>query len=453
MFRRLDLHRPRLARAGLLGHHVQRLRPSLAEVSTQKCPHCGGSGFIRSTESTALRVLRGIEEAGTKSRSAAIKVSVPASVAIYILNQKRIALSLIERRHDLEITFDPDDSLIPPNYRLEKIKIRERDDVAPAPVRAGFDMPIDEPTPVAVEEPQEEREDEPLMPAAAQRSDAPDALVDADASPQGDERRGRRRRRRRGRGRGRDENGAQTGAPQSDSFEPAPYSGTDLAQAPGLAAQAGESEAPQFGSDPGDIGLAPLAAEANGVVQRPDGQREGQAGGDDEAGRRRRRGRRGGRRRRPNEGPEGAPAPSFQEAPMPAEQQPIPVAHDPDDDLRARARELYAPASRFGEEPVAQPAPSVRTEEHEWPWNRRTEVVAPTTVTVTPTATDMPEPPVVEAPQPAVIAAAPAPIVVAPQPEAAPVPAAAPPVAVPEVAVPEAEQGPVRKGWWRRLTS
>ncbi len=435
----------RISPFGLMELSRQRLRPSLAEVSTQKCPHCGGSGFIRSTESTALRVLRGIEEAGTKSRSAAIKVSVPASVAIYILNQKRIALSLIERRHDLEITFDPDDSLIPPNYRLEKIKIRERDDVAPAPVRAGFDMPIDEPPAVSVEEPQQEREDEPLMPAAAQRSDAPDAPVDADASAQGDERRGRRRRRRRGRGGGRDENGGQSGAPPSDGLEPAPYSGTDMAQAPGQAAQAGESEAAQFSSEPGDAGVTPLASAANGDAQRPEGQREGQAG-DDESGRRRRRGRRGGRRRRPNDGPEGAPAPSLQEAPMPAEQQPVPVAHDPDDDLRARARELYAPASRFGEEPVAQPAPSLRTEEHEWPWNRRTEVVAPTTVTVTPTATDLPEAPVAEAPQPAVIAAAP--IVVAPQPEAVPVPVAPPPVAVPE-----AEQGPVRKGWWRRLTS
>ena len=152
------------------------MRPSLAEVSTQKCPHCGGSGFIRSTESTALRVLRGIEEAGTKSHSAAIKVSVPASVAIYILNQKRIALSLIERRHDLEITFDPDDSLIPPNYRLEKLKLRDRDDIGPAPVRAGFDMPADAAPTFIAEEPGE-RSDEPLVAAAPLREEGSETMA------------------------------------------------------------------------------------------------------------------------------------------------------------------------------------------------------------------------------------------------------------------------------------
>src|SRR5439155_1455455 len=73
---------------GLLEMSRQRLRPSLAEASTQPCPHCGGTGFIRSVESTALYVLRAIEEEGIRRRSAEICIYVPTNVALYILNQK-----------------------------------------------------------------------------------------------------------------------------------------------------------------------------------------------------------------------------------------------------------------------------------------------------------------------------------------------------------------------------
>src|SRR5208283_5460399 len=69
---------------GLLEMSRQRLRPSLVETSTQPCPHCGGTGFIRSTESTALYVLRSIEEEGMRRRSAEISVAVPTAVALYI---------------------------------------------------------------------------------------------------------------------------------------------------------------------------------------------------------------------------------------------------------------------------------------------------------------------------------------------------------------------------------
>ena len=79
----------RISAFGLLEMSRQRLRPSLVETSTQPCPHCGGTGFIRSTELTALYVLRSIEEEGMRRRSAEICVYVPTTVALYILNQKR----------------------------------------------------------------------------------------------------------------------------------------------------------------------------------------------------------------------------------------------------------------------------------------------------------------------------------------------------------------------------
>ena len=79
----------RISPFGLLELSRQRLRPSLLEASTQPCPHCSGTGHIRSTESTALHVLRAIEEEGMRRRSAEITVAVPTAVALYILNQKR----------------------------------------------------------------------------------------------------------------------------------------------------------------------------------------------------------------------------------------------------------------------------------------------------------------------------------------------------------------------------
>src|ERR687896_737315 len=86
----------RISPFGLLEMSRQRLRPSLTETSTQPCPHCGGTGFIRSVESTALHVLRSIEEEGIRRRSAEIAVAVPTHVALYILNQKRDSLNQIE---------------------------------------------------------------------------------------------------------------------------------------------------------------------------------------------------------------------------------------------------------------------------------------------------------------------------------------------------------------------
>ncbi|MGD9617217.1 MAG: Rne/Rng family ribonuclease [Alphaproteobacteria bacterium] len=112
----------RISPFGLLEMSRQRLRPSLTETSTQPCPHCGGTGFIRSVESTALHVLRSIEEEGIRRRSAEICVYVPTTVALYILNQKRDSLNRIETRYTLHVMVARDDSLIPPAFRLERLR-------------------------------------------------------------------------------------------------------------------------------------------------------------------------------------------------------------------------------------------------------------------------------------------------------------------------------------------
>jgi ribonuclease E len=110
---------------GLLEMTRQRLRPSLLETSSEPCPTCGGAGHVRSTESTALHVTRGIEEEGLRKRASEIAVFVPTAVALYILNNKRDILAAIEERCDIQISIAADDTLIPPEYRIERIIARE----------------------------------------------------------------------------------------------------------------------------------------------------------------------------------------------------------------------------------------------------------------------------------------------------------------------------------------
>ncbi len=111
----------RISAFGLLELSRQRLRPSLLETTAQPCPHCGGSGVLRSTDSTALQMLRVLEDEGAKKRSQALTLYVPTVVALYIFNNKRSALSGLEQRHELTVSIANDDGLIPPDYRLERI--------------------------------------------------------------------------------------------------------------------------------------------------------------------------------------------------------------------------------------------------------------------------------------------------------------------------------------------
>ena len=114
----------RISPFGLMELSRQRLRPSLLETSTLICHHCGGSGRVRSIESTALHVLRAIEEEGIRERSSAVTVAVPSAVGLYVLNRKREVLRAIEERYGFEVTFSSDDSLIVPAFRLERIRAR-----------------------------------------------------------------------------------------------------------------------------------------------------------------------------------------------------------------------------------------------------------------------------------------------------------------------------------------
>ncbi|HEY0846291.1 MAG TPA: Rne/Rng family ribonuclease [Noviherbaspirillum sp.] len=112
----------KISRFGLMELSRQRLRPSLSEGSHVTCPRCNGTGHIRDTESSALQVLRIIQEEAMKENSAAIHVQAPVDVAAFLLNEKRGEILKIETRHRVTIILIPNKHLETPHYKLERIK-------------------------------------------------------------------------------------------------------------------------------------------------------------------------------------------------------------------------------------------------------------------------------------------------------------------------------------------
>ena len=115
----------RISRFGLLEMSRQRLRPSLGESATHVCPRCHGRGTIRSTESSALSILRLIEEESIKDNTSQIHAQVPVSVATYLMNEKREAIRRIETRHGIRVFVIPNEHLETPNHEVIRIRIDE----------------------------------------------------------------------------------------------------------------------------------------------------------------------------------------------------------------------------------------------------------------------------------------------------------------------------------------
>ena len=112
----------KISRFGLMELSRQRLRPSLGESAHQPCPRCSGTGFIRGTESTALHVLRIIQEEAMKENSAAIHVQVPVDVATFLLNEKRVDIASVESRLKVNVILIPNIHLETPNYTITRLR-------------------------------------------------------------------------------------------------------------------------------------------------------------------------------------------------------------------------------------------------------------------------------------------------------------------------------------------
>ena len=112
----------RISGFGLLEMSRQRLRPGMIEATTQNCPHCHGTGLIRSEENLALSIIRQIEDEGVRGRSREVVVNCPVSVANFIVNQKRDHIANIEGRFSLFVRINADTALVSPEYSIEKLK-------------------------------------------------------------------------------------------------------------------------------------------------------------------------------------------------------------------------------------------------------------------------------------------------------------------------------------------
>jgi ribonuclease E len=262
----------RISHFGLLEMSRQRLRTGVVEGSTSQCPHCQGTGIVRSTESVALAVLRAIEDHLVRDARSSLTAVTTAEVALYILNNKRSFVTDMERRHGVSITVEASARMQGANFAIEKSS-------APIAPQKAVERPAAVNMAWGFEG--QEGDEAPLEEAEAQT-----------AEPEGDGRRPRRRRRR-GRGRGADRgdqrdrgedtrfaasgNGPADDSPPGDMHEDHEH-GPDETYADGA-----EPEGiPGIGEQPS----VPLRSE-----------------GDDRRGRPRRRGRRGGRRGRDREGP------------------------------------------------------------------------------------------------------------------------------------------------------
>ena len=421
---------------GLLEMSRQRLRTGVLEGSTSQCPHCQGTGIIRSTESVVLAVLRGIEDHLMKGPPTSISVLTTASVALYILNHKRAFIAEIEQRHGIFVNIQASERMQGANFAIE----RTSEPVAPAPRRAersvvsmdwGFDGSEEAPADEEADEAPEMREAREPREPREQRDNG------AGSDEERGEGRSRSRRRRRGRGR-RDERGPREehaaagdrdmGPPRGPSDEPSGNRDSD----------AEEQGAPAFSDTGPDEGADEGRDQRSGEHRGP---HQGSEEGDGSRSRRRRRGRRGGRSRNRDGAPgEGVVAGS------PAD----PSAEQPDVDpsFTPHGDWVNVPVSRRSETRVEEPAWEIKgaAQEPETETAQRPadEVVSPAVANGW--RDEPPAAPAPQQPEPVAASAAPA---EKPAPESAELTlAAAPqePAPAPETRSDE----PPRKGWWQR---
>ena len=307
-FDRARIQLGRISHFGLMEMSRQRLRTGVLEGSTTQCPHCQGTGIIRSTESVALAVLRGLEDAVTAGARTPLIATTTPTVALYILNNKRAFIIDMESRLGMPVAVQGSDKLQGANYTIEKgaapttTPLRRTDrnavnmdwgfdgDEEPSDAEAdGDDAPSGE---QARGETQRHARDE-------RRPERADEERDGNGSEDGGRRR-RRRRRRGGRRGDRFEGDAMRGSAQdaevgddrTDGDEGGGASGGDHISFAGD----DDGDEPRIVEIGGSDGDDDTGSEADG-----DGSPEAHGGGEGEGeGRRRgrRRGRRGGRRNR-----------------------------------------------------------------------------------------------------------------------------------------------------------
>ena len=336
---RARLQMGRISQFGLMEISRQRRRTSLIEGSTETCPHCKGSGHIRSVESSALVALRGLEKEGMRGRAKRVRISLPTAIAIYMLNEKRDHLLAIEQRFQLNISVASDDEIIAPEFVIEAVELRAPGEEFIIPRQVAIIDPQDSADELVMDE-EDEEADEPEAieeesegrgrsrsrsnrePAPAR--DAETAAVDGETSEDGTRRRRRRRRRK--------------GSPEDAPA--APTGSVETLEA--------DATAEAVESDDADTGNAGETVPGTATGEDGDSPR-----------RRRRRGRRGGRSRRRTEGQDSPDQTTEAGESAPAEtesQAHAPITADGEPDGGEKPARKRAPRRRKTAEGEAQPA-------------------------------------------------------------------------------------------------
>ena len=228
---------------GLLEMSRQRLRLSFNESISNLCPHCEGTGRVRSIETAAMQMLRIIEEEAQKGKMDELHVTMHRDVALFILNHKRTSVAELEARYGVQIVLSSDDSLIAPDYRVERVGWQGK-------------------KPQAANNNRRAKAESSTASAASAESDGEttDAVASEEDTPSDDEQPKRRKRGRRGgrrrRRRGGEGDNNQNGAQATESDTPA----DDTAKA---ADQNDGASAPDQASD-GDADAKPAKAARGG---------------------------------------------------------------------------------------------------------------------------------------------------------------------------------------------
>jgi ribonuclease E len=240
----------RISGFGLMEMSRQRLRPGMIEATTQPCPHCHGTGLIRSDDNLALSILRQIEEEGVRRRTREVLVKCPVPIANYIMNQKREHVAQIESRYGLSVRIEGVASLVSPDYEIEKFKTATR--VVPEPTE-----PV-----VSVDAVDMEHFDD-----SEESSETPEAKDDA--QEEGNKPRKRRRRRRRRKSGQLQEDGAlnSDGEPLSDAKED--QTGADDAQGAAVQSEKTEDDVTVAVDAPAEPVAEPPAASEEKPAKRP----------------------------------------------------------------------------------------------------------------------------------------------------------------------------------------
>ncbi|ESX98451.1 ribonuclease E/G [Mesorhizobium sp. LNJC405B00] len=265
----------RISHFGLMEMSRQRIRASVLESTMKPCPHCGGTGHVRSDSSVALMVVRAIEEFLLKDSRSHITVRTPAATALYVLNHKRGTLVELESRFGLTITVEADDTVGVQHYAIFRGAIAEKPE--------GFVEARTFPAYVEPEEPEdeiviEEEDDEVVVQAEQPRQAQPQSQQQPRSAEDGegrDRKRRKRRRRRGGKDREREHGDREHGAE-------------------GASVSAASDD---FAAEPGDDDATQQDEAQVGAVETVEAS-------DDAQGKKRRRGKRGGKRNRREDGTE-----------------------------------------------------------------------------------------------------------------------------------------------------